>query len=159
PHYALPAYPAITLLAVRGWQDREGDPRGLIGAHVLLLGLVAAACWVAARTDGRVFSDLVFSATDVYTRKEAARGQTGALPPWPMLKPLVVHGALICGLTSVALVLAFIRRSGRLGLVVVTVGMLAFMPLVRAGRDLVTSGRAVAGMARAVEREMGRGRR
>src|SRR5262245_54249078 len=155
PHYALPAYPAIALLAVRGWQDREADPRGLIGAHALLLGLVAVACWVAAGSDGHVFSDLVFSATDVYTRKEAARGETSALPPWPMLKPLVVHGGLISGLTSAALVLALIRRSGRLGLIVVTVGMLAFMPLVRAGRDLVTSGRAVAGMARAVEREMG----
>ena len=155
PHYALPAYPAIALLAVRGWQERGGNPRGLIGAHVLLLAVVALGCAVAARSDGRAFTDVVFSATDVYTRKEAVLGETSALPPWPALQPLVSRGALICGLTSVALMLAFLRRSGRLGLIVVTVGMVAFMPLVKAGRDLVTSGRAVASLARAVGQEMG----
>src|SRR5262249_8924795 len=66
PHYALPAYPAIALLAVRGWQERDGHPRRLIGAHVLLLGVVTVICAVAASSDGRAFSDLVFSATDVY---------------------------------------------------------------------------------------------
>jgi hypothetical protein len=155
PHYALPAYPAIALLAARGWQERERHASGLIGAHALLMVLVAAACAVAIRSDGKVFTDLVFSATDVYTRKEAVRGEAGALPPWSALRPLLSRAGLISGLTSVALVLALIRRSGRLGALVVTAGMLALMPLVEAGRDLVTSGRTVAAMAREVGREMG----
>src|SRR5262249_59873999 len=68
----------------------------------------------------------------------------------------VVWGAtVICTLTSVALVLALVRRSGRLALAVVTAGMLAFMPLVEAGRDLVGARRAVAAMGRAIGHEMG----
>jgi hypothetical protein len=157
PHYALPAYPAIALLAVRGWREREANASGLIGVHALVFALAAAGCMAAAASDGKTFTDLVFSATDVYTRKEALRGETGAMPPWPTLRPLVARGGLICGLTSLALLPAFVRRSGRLGLLVVTVGMLALMPSVEAGRDLVGSRRAVAAMAREVTRAMGPG--
>jgi 4-amino-4-deoxy-L-arabinose transferase-like glycosyltransferase len=155
PHYALPAYPAIALLAARGWQDREASASGLIGAHLLFLVLAAAACAVAAASDGKAFTDLVFSATDVYTRKEAVWGEAGPVPPWPALRALMWRGALICGLTSVALALALIRRSGRLGLVVVTVGMLALMPLVGAARHLLAFQRTVAVMAQELGREMG----
>ncbi len=90
PHYALPAYPAIALLAARGWQDREANASGLIGAHALLLVLAAVACAVAAGSDGKAFTDLVFSATDVYTRKEAVRGEAEPVPPWPALRAVDV---------------------------------------------------------------------
>jgi 4-amino-4-deoxy-L-arabinose transferase-like glycosyltransferase len=157
PHYALPAYPAIALLAARGWQERFARASGLIGAHALLLALMAAGSVVTVASDGKGFADLVFSATDVYARKEAAHGEAGFLPPWATLRPLIVRAGFICGLTSVALVPALVRRNGRLGLAVVTVGMLALMPSVEAGRDLVASRRAVAAMAREVGREVGPG--
>src|SRR5262249_9036922 len=47
--------------------------------------------------------------------------------------------------------------SGRLGLFVVTAGMLALMPSVEAGRELMASRRAVAAMAHEVGRAMGPG--
>jgi len=154
PHYALPAYPAVALLAARGWQERAADARGLIAAHALLLALVALGCAVAAGSDGQRFTDLVFSATDVYTRKVAVEGEAGPLPPWPALRPLVARAGLICGVTSAALILALVRGAGRLGLVVVMAGMLALMPSVKAGLALVAARRAVAVMAAEVGREM-----
>ena len=155
PHYAVPAYPAIALLATRGWQDRDARPFWLIAGHAALFAVLAIGSVVTAGTDGKMFTDFVFSATDVYTRKETVRGETSPLPPWDALVPLVSRAAVICTLTSVALVLALVRRSGRLALAVVTAGMLAFMPLVEAGRDLVGARRAVAEMGRAIGHEMG----
>jgi len=155
PHYALPAYPAIALLATRGWQDRDGRPFWLIAGHAALFAVLAIAAVLTAGTDGKAFTDFVFSATDVYTRKESVRGETSPLPTWEALEPLVSRAAVICTLTSVALVLALVRRSGRLALAIVTAGMLAFMPLVQAGRDLVGARRAVAAMGRAIDHEMG----
>ena len=157
PHYALPAYPAIALLAVRAWIDHGERPRALIATHALLLGLVAAVFALAAFSDGRQFTALVFSATDVYTRKEAAWGDVGPLPPWSTLRPLIVHALLICLATAAALVVALVRGSGRLALVALTVGTLALMPSVQTGRSLVASRRAVAGLAARIEREMGTG--
>jgi 4-amino-4-deoxy-L-arabinose transferase-like glycosyltransferase len=155
PHYALPAYPAIALLAARGWLDRGARARGLIGAHALLLALAATACLVAAASDGKAFTHLVFSATDVYTRKEAVRGEVGPVPPWAALRFVMWRGGIVCSLTSAAVVLAFIGRSTRLGLVAVTTGMLSLMPLVGSARHLMTSQRTVAAMARELDREMG----
>ncbi len=156
PHYALPVYPAIALLATRGWHERGPRASGLIAAHALLFAVLAVGAVVVAGSDGKMFSDLVFSTTDVYTRKEAVRGEASPLPPWEALEPLVARFVVICALTTVALAFALVRRSGRLGLAVVTAGMLAIMPLVEAGRDLVGSRRAVATMARAIDGVMGR---
>jgi hypothetical protein len=157
PHYALPAYPAVALLATRGWQERGARSRGLIGAHVLFLVLLAMVCAVAASSDGKQFTGLVFSATDVYTRKEAVLGEAGPLPPWLALRPLVARTGLILGATSVALIPALVRGGGRFGLVVVTAGMLALMPSVEAGLALVASGRTVAAMAAEVNRRIAAG--
>ena len=154
PHYALPAYPAIALLAVRGWADRVGRPRGLIVVHAVLFALVAAVLTVAAWSDGRQFTTLVFSATDVYTRKEAIWGDAGPLPPWITLRPLLVYAIVVSAATAAGLLVALVRGSGRLGLVVVAAGMLILMPSVERGRSLVASRRAVAGMAAEINREM-----
>jgi len=155
PHYALPAYPAIALLAARGWQERAGQARGLVVAHVCLLWLMAAGCALALHSDGKVFTHLVFSATDVYTRKEAVLGETGAVPPWSALQPLIVRAAVILGLTGAALAPAtLVRGGGRPALPVVLAGMLALMPTVEAGVALVASRRAVTVMGAEVRRQL-----
>ena len=157
PHYALPAYPAIALLATRGWQERGAHARGLIAAHALLLALLAVGCAVAAGSDGKRFTDFVFSATDVYARKEAVLGEAGSFPSWLALQPLVARAGLILGLTSVALVPALVHGRGGLGLPVLLAGVLTLMPSVQAGVALVASRRAVAVMAAKVSQEMGPG--
>ena len=79
PHYGLPAYPALALLAARAWRDAAPRPRGLIAAHLVLFALAGAGCAWAAVGDGRVFTEAVFGVSDVYSRKEAALGQAVAL--------------------------------------------------------------------------------
>jgi hypothetical protein len=155
PHYALPAYPAIALLAARAWHDRQARASRLLAVHAVLLAVAAVACVAASVSDGQLFNDLVFSTADVHTRNEAMRGETGPLPPWPELARVMWRGGLVCGVTSAALVVALARRSGRLGIVAVTAGMLALMPLVEVARHLTTSQRTVARMALEIRRLLG----
>ena len=157
PHYALPAYPALALLAMRGWRDQLRSARALIAVHALLIACLAAGCAVAARGDGSWFRDLVFSAADVQTRKEAAAGEAGSLPPWAALQPVVARSAAVLGLTSAALVVALALGSRPLGAALTLAGMLCLMPSVKAALGLVASGRAVAGMAAEVRRAIGPG--
>jgi 4-amino-4-deoxy-L-arabinose transferase-like glycosyltransferase len=157
PHYALPAYPAIALLAVRFWKERSVGGRALVGLHLALFAALAVGAFVVGMGDGRAFVDTVFSATDVYTRKEAVVGQASPLPPWSALGPLVMRMAMIFGGGALALAGAFAARAGRLGFAAVLATMLAVMPLATGGAALVASGRAVARMAEDLKREMAPG--
>jgi hypothetical protein len=157
PHYALPAYPAIALLAVRFWKERSPGGRALVGVHLALFAALAVGAFLVGMGDGRAFVDTVFSATDVYTRKEAVVGQASPLPPWSALGPLVTRMAMIFGGGALVLAGAFAARAGRLGFATVLATMLAVMPLATGGAALVASGRTVARMAEGLKREMGPG--
>src|SRR5262249_24085709 len=67
PHYGLPAYPAVALLAARGWRDLS--VRWLAGVHAVLLATLGLACALAWSRDGTGFLGGVLDATDVATRK------------------------------------------------------------------------------------------
>ena len=157
PHYALPAYPAIALLAVRFWKECGPGGRALVGLHLALFAGLAVGAFLVGMGDGRAFVDTVFSATDVYTRKEAVVGQASPLPPWSALGPLVTRMAMIFGGGALVLAGAFAARAGRLGFAAVLATMLAVMPLATGAAALVASGRAVARMAEDLKREMAPG--
>jgi hypothetical protein len=157
PHYALPAYPAIALLAVRFWKERGLGGRALVGLHLVLFAALAVGALLVGMGDGRGFVDTVFSATDVYTRKEAAVGQASPLPSWSALGPLVTRMAMIFGGGALVLAAALAARAERLGFVAVLATMLAVMPLATGGVALVASGRTVARMAEDLKREMAPG--
>jgi hypothetical protein len=157
PHYALPAYPAIALLAVRFWRSRLARPRALLTVHLACFAAMAVGALVVASGDGRAFVDAVFSTTDVYTRKEIAASQLSPLPPWSALASLVTHAALIAGAGALTLVAALAVGAGRLGFAVVLGAMLALMPLATAAMSLVASGRAVAALADNVKRRIAPG--
>ena len=147
PHYGLPAYPAIALLASRWWIEDSSSGRRPALVHLALLAPLAVALGVIAAGDGAAFVDAVFSATDVYTRKELSGAQASPLPPWSMLQPLVAGTALALGAGALALVVCAWRRAGRWAAAVVAATMLAVMPLALRALDMVVTGRAVAGMA------------
>src|SRR5438552_233558 len=98
PHYGLPAYPAIALLAARWWSRRDERDRRPALWHLAMFALLAAVLGAAALTDGRAFMETIFSATDVYSRKEAVATQVAPLPAWPALRPLVGRTALVFAL-------------------------------------------------------------
>src|SRR2546427_4537166 len=66
PHYGLPIYPALGLLAARAW--RASDTRWLAVLHAALLGALSLACAFLGASDGQRFMTAVIGATDVATR-------------------------------------------------------------------------------------------
>jgi 4-amino-4-deoxy-L-arabinose transferase-like glycosyltransferase len=147
PHYGLPAYPAIALLAARWWSRRDGRDRRPALWHLAIFTLLAAFLGAAALTDGRAFMDTIFSATDVYSRKEAVATQIAPLPAWPALRPIVGRTALVFALGAATLAAAAMWRAGRLAAVAVAATMLAVVPSVGQALALVSTARAVSGMA------------
>jgi 4-amino-4-deoxy-L-arabinose transferase-like glycosyltransferase len=150
PHYGLPAYPALALLAARGWWEAAPRPRGLIAAHLVLFLLLGAALGWAGSSDGRAFTTAVFGITDVYSRKEAAWGQTSPYPPWSEIQPLLVRASILLLAGAAGLALAAARRSARAAAAVVAAVMLLTVPLVADGLAATSAARAVAGMAREI---------
>ena len=155
PHYGLPAYPAIALLASRWWIEDASSGRCPAVVHLVLLAPLAVALGVVAAGDGATFVDTVFSATDVYTRKELSGAQASPLPPWSLLQPLVTRTALVLAAGTVALAICAWRRAGRWTAAVVAATMLAVMPSALRALDLVVAGRAVARLAAEVRRAGG----
>ena len=152
PHYGLPAYPAIALLAARWWTERAGRSRAPALVHVGLFAILAVGLGLAAGSDGKGFLDTVFSATDVNTRKDFTAAQASPLPSWSALQPLVARTALIMGAGAAALIAIAWCRAGRWTGAVVAATMLAVMPTATRALDLVASARAVSGMAAEVRR-------
>jgi 4-amino-4-deoxy-L-arabinose transferase-like glycosyltransferase len=147
PHYGLPAYPAVALLAARAWRDAAARPRALIAIHLALFALAGAGCAWAAAGDGRAFTTAVFGVSDVYSRKEAAWGQAAPYPTWSSLQPLVAWAAVVLLAGAAALAVATARGSARLGAGAVAGVMLLLVPVVATGLAVTSSARAVSVMA------------
>jgi len=152
PHYALPAYPALALLAARWWSEDDAGRRWPATLHAGLFALLAISLGLIAAGNGAAFLNAVFSATDVYTRKEAMGAQASPLPPWGALQPLVARTALVLGAGAIALVVCAWRRTRRWTGAVVAATMLAVMPSALRALEIVSAGRAVAGLAAEVRR-------
>ena len=156
PHYGLPAYFAIALLAARAW---ESDARRALGAvHALalaVLGVAAAALWAG---DGARVLDVILGATDVATRKSALAGAAAPVPPWAAFRPLVGATALALGLGAVAAAACVaVPRLARRGTAVfaVVAALVGVLPSVAAALALVSAHRAAAGVGRAIARAAG----
>jgi 4-amino-4-deoxy-L-arabinose transferase-like glycosyltransferase len=147
PHYGLPAYPAVALLAARAWHDAGARPRGLIAAHLVLFLLLGVGLAWGGASDGRAFITGVFGVTDVYSRKEAAWGQPSPYPPWAAIQPLLVRASILFLAGTAALAVAFVRRSARVAAAAVAAVMLLLVPVVGDGLAATSTARAVAGMA------------
>ena len=147
PHYGLPAYPAIALLAARGWHDATARPRGLITVHLVLFALLGAVFAWAATSDGRDFTAAVFGISDVYSRKEAALGQASPYPPWSIMQPMLVQAAAVMLAGAAGLAWAGARRSAHAGAAAVAVVTLLLVPLVGRSLAATSSVRTVATMA------------
>lgn len=159
PHYGLPAYFAIALLAARGWQERGG--RGLVAVHAALFAALALACGLLATGDGARFMEAVLGATDVAARKSALAGRAAPLPPFAAFRPLLVATALAFAAGALALgaCLAAWRRLGPrtrpAPVFVVAATMLLVLPSVSGALALVSSHRAVRAIGLGLARRAG----
>lgn len=153
PHYGLPAYPALVLLAVRAWSGRTG--RALAFLHAGVFAFFAIGCWVEVSRGGEDFMDSVIGMTDVYTRKEDAAGEVSPLPPWESFRPLVILTAAVFSAAALGLTAAGVRGARRAGLFITIAAMIAILPAVAAGHALTSAHRAVRGMALTIKQRAG----
>jgi len=153
PHYGLPAYPAIALLAARGW--RELGVRRLAAIHAALFAALALACLLAWTSDGTAFMGEVMGATDVATRKSGAAGAPPAIPPWLALRPLVGATALAFGAGAVALTVCAVARARTAAAYATVVTLIFVLPSAAGALGLVASHRAVKAMAAEIARRAG----
>jgi hypothetical protein len=153
PHYGLPAYPAIALLAARGWREHTG--RALVVAHMVLfasLAVVSGVAWWHGAAAARAVMELV----DVGTRKMAAAG--APVPPWDELVTCFKMGAVgfTAGAVALAVTLVVAARwrasPTPAAAAVVVLTMLPLMPGVALGIDRVATHRAVRDLAVEVAR-------
>jgi len=152
PHYGMPAYPAVALLAARWWTERGERGRAPALVHAGLFALTVVGLGLVAVGDGKGFLDTIFSAVDVNTRKSSTAAQASPLPSWSALQPLVTGTALIMTAGAAVLAVSAWRRAGRWTGAVVAATMLAVMPAATRALDLVAGARAVSGMAAEVRR-------
>jgi 4-amino-4-deoxy-L-arabinose transferase-like glycosyltransferase len=143
PHYGLPAYPAIALLAARGWSELGG--RRLAAIHAALFALLAGVCafgWAR----GPVALSGVLDATDVATRKAASTG--GVVVDATMFVPLLGVSAIVFGAGTLLLTaLSLVHRATALPAYAVIVTLLLVLPAVAAGLAASASARAVKSVA------------
>jgi len=144
PHYGLPAYGAIALLAARWWWERPPASRAAAALHLVLFAALAAGLAWVALGDGQAFLASVVGTADVTARKDTA---AGALPAWADLEPLVGRTAAIFAVGAAGLAAAVVRRAPRLALAAVTATALACVPAVSAGLAVVATWRSVAPLA------------
>jgi len=111
PHYGLPAYPALALLAARAWIGPR--PTRLAAAHAGLFAALALVCGAAWLGDGAWFTGVVAGATDVATRKTGVVGQAPPFPSWAALRPLAGWTALVLGGGAVAMTALVVRWRDR----------------------------------------------
>jgi hypothetical protein len=148
PHYGLPAYFALALLAARGWELHGG--RRLVAAHAIFFAAAALACALLWASDGKYFLESVLGATDVATRKSAATGDVAPLPSFSEFQPLLGAAGLAfaAGALATGACLLVGRRWAssartRVATFVVLASMLALLPSVAAALGLVSTHRAV----------------
>ena len=145
PHYGLPAYPAIALLAARGWA--ELDARRLAAAHAVVFGALGAVCAIGwAR--GPVALRGVLDATDVATRKAASTG--AAVIDAAMFVPLLGIGAIAFAAGAALLAVLALAHRSALPVYAVIGTLLLVLPAVASGLAASASARGVKSIAREV---------
>ncbi len=133
PHYGLPAFPALALLAARAWDETMSAAPGAARPRTLLLPvlivfagitLALAAAWFGVLPGSRG----ALTAVDVTARNLEARGQTAATPlaAFAGIMPGAI-GVFLVG--TMALGFAFRRRAAGAGVAVVLATVFAFLPL------------------------------
>lgn len=145
PHYALPAYPALAVLAARAWRDI--DLRRLAAVHAWLFAAMAVACFVVLVDGGSLFESSVLTATDVAARKTLAAGGLAPVPAWDSFRPLVMRTGMILAVGAVLTRLAApFGRAITAGVVTATM-IVGILPGVVGGLEAVASYRGVKSLA------------
>jgi 4-amino-4-deoxy-L-arabinose transferase-like glycosyltransferase len=134
PHYGLPAFPALALIAARAWDDTIGASPGAAGPRALLLPVALVFVGVtltlaAAWADMLPLPGGAMTAFDVTARNLEARGQAAAATPLAAFAGVVRVSVMVFLAGTVALAVAFWRRAPGAGVAIALATVLAFLPL------------------------------
>jgi 4-amino-4-deoxy-L-arabinose transferase-like glycosyltransferase len=164
PHYGLPAFPALALLAARAWDDciealpGAASPRALM-APILVLFAALAAIFGLTLLGRLPMPAGVLETVDVAARNLAARGQVAAGAPLEAYAPALVKCTLIFGVATAAMALAVWRQWPAAGVGVALAAMIAFLPAVGEGMAQFARGRSVRPITEALARRLAPGDR
>jgi 4-amino-4-deoxy-L-arabinose transferase-like glycosyltransferase len=157
PHYGLPAFPALALLAARAWDDciealpGSATPQALMAPVLVLFGVLAVVFGLAT-IDRLPLPAGALESVDVAARNLAARGQAVAGSPLAVYRPVLVKSTVIFSVATVALAFALQRRLPAAGVGVALAAMIAFRPA--AGEGMAQFARARS--ARPITEALGR---
>src|SRR5262249_28307913 len=134
PHYGLPAFPALALLAARAWDETMSAVPGALRPRALLLPILVvfagvALTMAAAGADMLPISRHALSAVDVTTRNLEARGQAPTATPTSAFAHAIRASTGVFLVGTMALGFAFRRRAAGAGVAVVLATVFAFLPL------------------------------
>ena len=159
PHYGLPAFPALALLAARTWDDciealpGAATPRALMVPVLVLFAVLALALGLAA-LDRLPVPDSALQNVDLTARNLAARGQVAAGSPLVVYVPVLVKGALVFAVATAAMAVAVWRRWPAAGVGVALAAMIAFLPMAGEGMAQFARGRSVRLVTEALTRRL-----
>jgi len=134
PHYGLPAFPALALIAARAWDDAISASPGAARPRALLLPVAVVFVGVtltlaAAWADVLPTPQGAMTAFDVTARNLEARGQAAAATPLAAFAGVIRVATIVFLAGTVALAVAFWRRAAGAGVAVALATVLAFLPL------------------------------
>ncbi|HEU4370182.1 MAG TPA: glycosyltransferase family 39 protein [Methylomirabilota bacterium] len=159
PHYGLPAFPALALLAARAWDEciealpGAATPRALMVPILVLFAALTAAFGLAA-VDRLPLPASALENVDVAARNLAARGQAAAAAPLGAYVPVLVKCTVIFGLATVAMAFAVARRWPAAGVGVALAAMIAFLPTAGEGMAQFARGRSARPIVEALIRRL-----
>jgi hypothetical protein len=138
PHYGLPAFPALALIAARAWDETIGAAPGATSPRALLLPVLivfagVALTLVAASADLLPLSREALTAFDVTARNLEARGQTATPTPLAAFGGFVRVAMNVFLVGTLAFGFAFRRRAAGAAVAVALATVFAFLPVVGNG--------------------------
>ncbi|HBH03619.1 MAG TPA: hypothetical protein DDZ42_17150 [Candidatus Rokubacteria bacterium] len=158
PHYGLPAFPALALLAARAWSEAtDGAARARPGARrlapVLAAFALGAVLFAVARAGMLPDTRAAWQAVDLAARNAAARGQA-AESLLERFRPLLGGIGLTLGVGTLLAALALARRRAGAAMAVAVATMLAFLLLAGRGVARFAEARSVRPIAEALARQV-----
>jgi 4-amino-4-deoxy-L-arabinose transferase-like glycosyltransferase len=164
PHYGLPAFPALALLAALAWDETiealpgAASPRALM-APILILFAALTLAFTLAALDRLPIPAGAMQNVDVAARNLAARGQRAAAGPLEAYLPAIVKSAVIFGVATVAMAAAVWQRWPAAGVGVALAATIAFLPTAGEGMAQFARARSVRPLAEALARRLAPGDR
>jgi 4-amino-4-deoxy-L-arabinose transferase-like glycosyltransferase len=162
PHYGLPAFPMLALLAARAWDDciealpGAASPRALMMPILLLFAVVTLVFGMAA-LDRLPLPSSALENVDVAARNLAARGQAPAGSPLEAYVPVLVKCTVVFAAATAAMAVTVWRQWPAAGVGVALAAMIAFLPTAGEGMAQFARGRSARPIAEALSRRLAPG--